>query len=314
MAFCTSQYLSRLTVIFFLLALHPIATHAGNELCAGQGVQLQVLGSGGPEVGDQRASSSYLLWLEGKARVLIDVGGGSSDNFGRSGAEFTDLDAILFSHFHVDHSAGLPALIKSSFFDDRQRDLLVFGPSGSGYFMPDTTDFLESLFGIEGAFRYLSAFLDDGRSNGYRLLPKVLDVTNHKIQPAFNNQSVSISAIAVHHGALPALAWRIDLDGKSIVFSGDMNGEFETLPSLAKDADILVAHNAVPENARGVERFLHMPPSVIGTIAAKAGVKKLVLSHRMRRTLGKEQQIQSIIKKSYAGPIEFANDMDCFSP
>lgn len=313
MAFCTSQYLSRLTVIFFLLALHPIATHAGNEQCTKQGAQLQVLGSGGPEVGDQRASSSYLLWLAGKARVLIDVGGGSSDNFGRSGAEFTDLDAILFSHFHVDHSADLPALIKSSFFDERQRDLPVFGPSGSGYFMPDTEDFLESLFGIEGAFRYLSAFLDDGRSNGYRLLPKVLDVTNHKIQPAFSNQRVSISAIAVHHGALPALAWRIDLSGKSIVFSGDMNGEFETLPSLARDADILVAHNAVPENARGVERFLHMPPSVIGSIAAKAGVKKLVLSHRMRRTLGKEQQTRSTIKKSYSSPIAFANDMDCFS-
>ena len=230
------------------------------------------------------------------------------------GAVVTDLDAILFSHFHVDHSADLPALIKSSFFDERRRDLPVFGPSGSGYFMPNTEDFLESLFGIEGAFRYLSAFLDDGRSNGYRLLPKVLDVTNHKTQPAFSNQRVTITAIGVHHGALPALAWRIELGGKSIVFSGDMNGEFETLPSLARDAGILVAHNAVPENARGVERFLHMPPSVIGTIAAKAGVKKLVLSHRMRRTLGKEQQTRSIIKKSYAGPIAFANDMDCFSP
>jgi len=34
----------------------------------------------------------------------------------------------------------------------------------------------------------------------------------------------------------------------------------------------------------------------------------------MRRTLGKEQQTRSSIKKSFAGPIEFANDMDCFSP
>ncbi len=115
--------------------------------------------------------SSYLVWQDGKARVLIDVGGGSSDNFGRSGAEMEDLDAILFSHFHVDHSADLPALIKSSFFDNRRRDLPVFGPSGS-HWMPDTTNFLESLFDIEGAFRYLAALMDDGRSNGYRLQPK----------------------------------------------------------------------------------------------------------------------------------------------
>lgn len=313
--FLRSAHKHLAVIITFLLSF-SIAdfTLASETRCSNQGVQLQVLGSGGPEVGDQRASSSYLLWLDGKARLLIDVGGGSSDNFGRSGAEFTDLDAILFSHFHVDHSADLPALIKSSFFDDRRRDLPVFGPSGSGYLMPDTEDFLESLFGIEGAFRYLSAFLDDGRSNGYRLLPMVLDVENHKIQPAFSNERVTVTAIAVHHGALPALAWRIELGGKSIVFSGDMNGDFETLPLLAKDAGILVAHNAVPEDARGVERFLHMPPSVIGAIAAKAGVKKLVLSHRMRRTLGKEQQTQNVIKKSFSGPISFADDMDCFSP
>lgn len=81
---------------------------------------------------------------------------------------------------------------------------------------------------------------------------------------------------------------------------------------LAANADLLIAHNAVPEGATGVERRLHMPPSVIGRIAEEAHVKRLVLSHRMLRTLGKEEQTQSEIKKRYSGPIEFANDLDCF--
>jgi ribonuclease BN (tRNA processing enzyme) len=272
-----------------------------------------VLGSGGPEVGDQRASSSYLIWLDGKARVLVDVGGGSSDNFGRSGAQMEDLDVILFSHFHVDHSADLPALIKSSFFDDRLRDLPVYGPSGN-YWMPDTEDFLESLFGIEGAFRYLSAFLDDGRSNSYRLNPMVIDTDKRRIQKAFANERFNSQTIGVHHGAIPALAWRVDIGGKRIVFSGDMNGDFHTLPLLAKDADLLVAHNAVPEGARGIERQLHMPPSVIGKIAAEAKIKQLVLSHRMRRTLGKEKQTLANIQKHYHDPVSFADDMQCFTP
>jgi ribonuclease BN (tRNA processing enzyme) len=55
-----------------------------------------------------------------------------------------------------------------------------------------------------------------------------------------------------------------------------------------------------------------MPPSVIGQIAEKAHVKHLVLSHRMLRTLGKEDQTRSEIKKRYSGPVEFANDLDCF--
>jgi ribonuclease BN (tRNA processing enzyme) len=78
------------------------------------------------------------------------------------------------------------------------------------------------------------------------------------------------------------------------------------------NADLFVAHNAVPEGAVGIERRLHMPPSVIGQIAADAKVKNLVLSHRMLRTLGKEDQTQSEIRKRYAGPLTFANDLDCF--
>jgi ribonuclease BN (tRNA processing enzyme) len=95
-------------------------------------------------------------------------------------------------------------------------------------------------------------------------------------------------------------------------FSGDTNGEGERLMQLASNADLFVAHNAVPEGATGVERRLHMPPSVIGTIAAKAHVKQLVLSHRMLRTLGKEKETQAEIKRRFSGSIAFANDLDCF--
>ena len=55
-----------------------------------------------------------------------------------------------------------------------------------------------------------------------------------------------------------------------------------------------------------------MPPSVIGEIAKDAQVKSLILSHRMLRTLGKEDQTQIEIGKQYAGPVSFANDLDCF--
>jgi ribonuclease BN (tRNA processing enzyme) len=70
----------------------------------------------------------------------------------------------------------------------------------------------------------------------------------------------------------------------------------------------------VPEAASGVERDLHMPPSVIGGIAQQAKVKQLVLSHRMLRTLGKEEETLAAIRQRYAGPVQFANDLDCFTP
>jgi ribonuclease BN (tRNA processing enzyme) len=103
------------------------------------------------------------------------------------------------------------------------------------------------------------------------------------------------------------------MGGKRIAFSGDTNGEGEGLTQLAMNADLFVAHNAVPEGATGVERRLHMPPSVIGITAANAHVRQLVLSHRMLRTLGKENETRTEIQRRYSGPISFANDLDCFS-
>jgi ribonuclease BN (tRNA processing enzyme) len=47
--------------------------------------------------------------------------------------------------------------------------------------------------------------------------------------------------------------------------------------------------------------------------AANAHVRQLVLSHRMLRTLGKENETQAEIRRRYSGPIAFANDLDCFA-
>ena len=123
---------------------------------------------------------------------------------------------------------------------------------------------------------------------------------------------MTLSAVRVIHGAFPALAWRVELGGRRIVFSGDTNGEGDGLTQLAANADLFVAHNAVPEGATGVERRLHMPPSVIGATAANAHVRQLVLSHRMLRTLGKEDETRTEISRHYTGPLTFANDLDCF--
>ncbi len=81
---------------------------------------------------------------------------------------------------------------------------------------------------------------------------------------------------------------------------------------MTGDADLLVARNAIPEGAVGVARRLHMPPSEIGRIAQRAGVRQLVLSHFMNRTLGREAQTRAVIRRAYVGPLFFARDLDRF--
>jgi ribonuclease BN (tRNA processing enzyme) len=162
----------------------------------------------------------------------------------------SQVDVFLFSLFHVDHSGDFPALIFSSWFEDRKRPLPIYEPPGNDI-MPGTTEFVRDFFKEpHGPFRYLSDFVEPGAQGSYELQPH-----------------------GVPAGSMPVLVFR---------------------------------------NATGLERRLHMPPSVIGSIAANAHVKQLVLSHRMLRTLGKESETQSEIKRRYTGPIAFANDLDCF--
>ena len=296
--------------LLLLLVLLACVLRVNAQACGETGVAIQVLGSGGPELQDKRASSAYLVWQDGRARVLVDAGGGSALRFGDSGAQMSQLDVILFSHFHVDHSGDFAALIKSSWFEDRNRPLPVYGPLGND-FMPSTTEFVADFFGEpHGAYRYLSELLVPGEESSYKLQPHNVAATE-KPAVAFHAGDLTVSSVHVVHGPVPALAWRVDLADKSVVFSGDTNGEGGLLP-LATNVDLLIAHNAVPEGATGVERRLHMPPSIIGQIAADAHVKQLVLSHRMLRTLGKEAATQAEIRKRYSGPLHFANDLDCF--
>jgi ribonuclease BN (tRNA processing enzyme) len=304
------QSICALSLVSFLLSCAFLPSAAAQS-CGSQGVAAQVLGSGGPELQDKRASSSYLVWKDGQALVLVDTGGGSALRFGESGAQMSQLDVLLFTHYHVDHSADFPALIKSSWFEDRKRPLPIYGPAGND-FMPSTTEFVYDFFGEKhGAYRYLSELLVPGEEGSYKMQPHSVVAGSTRVA-AFRSNGLAVYAVRVVHGQVPALAWRVEVGGKFIVFSGDTNGDNPGLAQLALNADLFIAHNAVPEGAVGIERRLHMPPSVIGQIAEDAHVKNLVLSHRMLRTLGKEDQTRSEIKKRYSGPVEFANDLDCF--
>jgi ribonuclease BN (tRNA processing enzyme) len=300
---------SRCVIASFLICAS--LPSAAAQSCGSQGVAVQVLGSGGPELQDKRASSSYLVWEDGQGKVLIDAGGGSALRFGQSGARMSQLEVVLFTHFHVDHSADFPALIKSSWFEDRRRPLPVYGPAGNDW-TPSTTEFVADFFGEKrGAYRYLSELLVPGEEGSYKMQTHNVAASSTPIR-IFRGGDLDVYAVRVVHGGIPALAWRVEARGKLIVFSGDTNGNDASLVRLAANADLFIAHNAVPEGAAGIERRLHMPPSVIGQIAENAHVQSLVLSHRMLRTLGKESETQSEIRKRYSGPLEFANDLDCF--
>jgi hypothetical protein len=60
----------------------PFVSSSRAQTCGAEGVAVQVLGSGGSELQEKRASSCYLVWQDGQARVLVDAGGASALRFG----------------------------------------------------------------------------------------------------------------------------------------------------------------------------------------------------------------------------------------
>ena len=289
-------------------------SHSSTNCEDSSGVYLQILGSGGPIADDGRASSGYVVWIDGRSRFLIDSGGGTFLRFGEAGARFKDLYHIAISHLHTDHSADLVALLKSGYFSDRKNRLSISGPAGGSSY-PGLDKYLDSMIGTDhGAYFYLAGYLD-GSSGLVKLEANVVDPDSEKPYQVYvdPNHNLQVLAIGVPHGPVPALAYRVNARGQSIVFSGDQNGSSDAFIEFARGTDILVMHMPVPEGISGVGRKLHAPPSVIGDIAKASGAGKLVLSHFMARSLKNLEDNLNIVQSRYEGPVVISNDLDCVS-
>ena len=265
-------------------------------------IEIEILGSGGPEL-DGRASASYVLWVDDEAKIIVDMGSGSMLRFEQSGGKLETLEAVILTHLHIDHSVDLPSFIKAGYFSNRTKNLDIIGPYGNNSF-PSIDEYLEGLFGVDGVYQYMNDVLSYN-SDSFEITPIKIDsdtITTRKYA------HIKLEFINVHHGSIPALAVAITVAGKKIVISGDTNNEDKHLEKLIKDADIFIAHHAIPQYGGKFAKTLHMTPKIIADVAKKGKVKELVLSHRMRRTLKNEKESLEIIEKSYKGKVTFAED------
>ncbi|MCY3843218.1 MAG: MBL fold metallo-hydrolase [Acidobacteria bacterium] len=284
----------------------PVEPHCGEE-----GVWIQMLGSGGAELDDRRGAASYLVWLDARAVLLIDPGPGSSVRFDEAGAEFADLDAIVFTNLLAERTADFPGFVAGSFNAERVRPLTVLGPDGDGAY-PSTREFVERLIGPGGAYAHLAGYLSFRSPGGYKINARSVPATGQRRWAGFGTKNLSLSAVPVHHGDVPSLAWRAEVAGHSLVFTGNFNNRNDIVADFARDADALVIHLAIPEFARGAVRERFVRPSQIGRIASRANVGSVYLGHRTTRTLGRESASRDALNEHYTGPLVFADELECW--
>jgi len=321
------------------------------------GLSVMVLGSGGPvATAAGRASASYLIFIDGVAKILMDAGGGAFKSLAMSGVDIKDLDIILLSHLHIDHTGDMSAIVKTMYFHNRIYNIngdgvfppgrtapfQVFGPAANGVPFPPVLDakpktaqypasseYVHGHYDLNmGLERYLNIFTRaiSGGIFNYTAKDVSPNWTMYKPEVIYQEGGLKIKAVGVNHGPVPALAFRIEYKGKSIVYSGDTSSKSTgptgeplhnggNMVSISENADLLIYDTALPSDTPPGPSFnifydLHTTPSRIGEVANAAGAKKLLLSHITPQTEDIIPQVKELIRaQGYTGEIKTAEDL-----
>lgn len=119
---------------------------------------------------------------------------------------------------------------------------------------------------------------------------------------------LTVRSAPMHHGMMPAVAYRLDFAGRSIAFTGDIAGREPLLAALAAGCDVLVHDQALP--SRDLEHgHLHPPPEDTAANAAEAGCRLLLLSHLMPPIEPELDAVVQRIRGRYEGQVVVASDL-----
>jgi ribonuclease BN (tRNA processing enzyme) len=213
-------------------------------------MKLKILGTGTATPSLQRVSSSYLL-LTTWGTILVDIGPSVVRRLLECGYAANDVDMIILTHFHPDHTVDLATFLFASNYGEVTREKPLFLLGGRG---------IERFFrNFVRLYRWLSPV-------GYELTLKSLPAG------AFLLDGLSLRTCRVSHNP-ESIGVRVDEAG-SVVFTGD-TGYAKDLVALAAGADILVAECSFPDRkVRG-----HLNLADVQRITRKAKPRQVILSH-----------------------------------
>ena len=205
---------------------------ASNNLPKEDALSAAVCGSRSPLPSPGRAETCILI-TAGDDLFVVDIGDGSNDNLRSWNINFRDIEAVLITHLHSDHIADLPGLHQNAWVvGERSSKLKVFGPEGIDQFTQ----------GIEMAYAHDYVFRNEHHGDAIAPLqfagfdPRVIDLNNPVI---FDNGELKITAFRVIHEPIePALGFRFEYKGRSIVISGDTSYT-QTVIDNSMNADVL---------------------------------------------------------------------------
>jgi ribonuclease BN (tRNA processing enzyme) len=310
-----------------IIASDPIAGQSvGRPTTTGTATALITLGTrGGPLPDKERAQSSNLL-IVNNTLYLVDAGDGVTRRIVQAGYDFRQVRKIFITHAHSDHTNGLVTLLAPQWDFQSAMPTDIYG---SG---------VEAL--VRGTIDYLTVNAEIRWSEG-RKRPMVATIHGHDVEPGLVYQDANVKVTAVEnthfhfapgspgYGRYKSYSYRFETPDRVVFFTGD-TGPSDAVIDLAKGADLyltevtspedvleLLKRNGAMQSASEQEGFLHhmreehLTPEDVGKMAAKAGVKAVVMTHLSPTVIPNDdyQRYIDVAKKFYAGPITLAKDL-----
>ncbi len=273
-----------------------VAERVGRDITADlpDGLSVALCGTGSPLPDAHRAGPCSVV-IAGKRIFVIDAGEGGGRNIALMGIPNGRIEALFLTHFHSDHTDGIgPMMLLRWTGGSATTPLPVHGPQG-----------VEAVIaGYDAAYR---------TDNGYRTAhhgPKIAPPSGagataipFPVPPpgqavvVIEEGGLKVTAFQVDHGPVkPAIGYRFDYKGRSIVFSGD-TAPSPSLVRNARGADLLVHEALQPKlvkiltealaakglaNTAQITRDIinyHTTPEQAADAARAAGVQQLLLNH-----------------------------------
>jgi ribonuclease Z len=299
-------------MLFLIMVVTATSATATDE----NDFEVVMLGVGTPPPFMHRFGPSTLV-KAGDKYLLFDAGRGVTQRLWQQGIPLGRIDTVFLTHLHSDHVVGIPDLLLTGWlkspFGGRNKNFDVRGPTG-------TTFMMEHVFLAFGAD--IKIRIEDQNFTPEGVTPAAQDIKPGVI---YNEDGVMVTAIEVNHGDLikPALGFRVDFDGRSVVISGDTKYH-PPLAEAAKGTDLFIhavaaARPELLETNDSWQTILdhHTSPEDVGRIFQQAQPKMAALHHLVTLTNGKIkpptlQDISNRLATTYSGPLTMGADLTKF--
>ncbi|HJS24719.1 MAG TPA: ribonuclease Z [Pyrinomonadaceae bacterium] len=221
-------------------------------------MKLTILGSGTSVPHPDRASPSH--WLQTQTgTILLDISADAPHRMAQEALDWTNLDAIWISHFHLDHMGGLPAFLFGTKWapqtQSRTKPLRIFGPEG-------LRDIVETI----------------SKSSNYGLLEQRFPVEIVEVKAGANFEilrGITATTLKTPHTNESLALGLKDEDSKLFVYTSD-TGFSEDLGPFAKHAALLLMECSFRRN-KPVQKHLELADAM--RLAYECAAEKLVLTH-----------------------------------